>query len=101
VLHGADLPNRYYGQTRLPGFDEHLSAFDFQRLFVDVLGWNRASSRARLAGRPGRRHPVRHRTVAELGGVVALQVVVDGGWPDEAQRLRVWKHVATTMPKTC
>ncbi|WP_396432967.1 Eco57I restriction-modification methylase domain-containing protein [Limnohabitans sp.] len=32
--------------------------------------------------------------MAELGGVVAIQVVVDGGWPDEAQRLRVWKHVA-------
>ena len=32
--------------------------------------------------------------MAELGGVVAIQVVIDGGWPDEAQRMRVWKHVA-------
>lgn len=35
-----------------------------------------------------------HRTVAELGGVVAMQVVVDGGWPDESLRMTVWRHVA-------
>ena len=75
------------------GFEKHLSAFNFSRLFVDVLGWNRAPAegnwQADAAGETG----FTRRTVAELGGVVALQVVVDGGWPDETQRLRVWKHV--------
>ena len=76
-----------------PSFDKHLSAFDFQRLFVDVLGWNRASAGRDWQADQAGDTRFFHRTVAELGGVVALQVVVDGGWPDEAQRLRVWKHV--------
>jgi hypothetical protein len=76
-----------------PSFDEHLSAFDFQRLFVDVLGWNRASAGRDWQADQAGETRFSYRTVAELGGVVALQVVVDGGWPDEAQRLRVWKHV--------
>jgi hypothetical protein len=63
-----------------PAFEKHLAAFDFQRLFMDVLGWNRASSGPRLAGHDagGRNRLFSHRTVAELGGVVAIQVVVDG-----------------------
>lgn len=81
-------------QLDFPAFEKHLKAFDFQRLFLDVLGWNRPSSgRDWQADRAGDT-PYTHRSVAELGGVVALQVVVDGGWPDEAQRLKVWRHVA-------
>ncbi|MGM9425033.1 Eco57I restriction-modification methylase domain-containing protein [Hydrogenophaga sp. MI9] len=81
-------------QLNFLAFEEHLKAFDFQRLFVDVLGWNRpAAGRDWQADHAGDT-AYSHRTVAELGGVVALQVVVDGGWPDEAQRLKVWKHVA-------
>ena len=75
-------------------FEKHLRAFDFGRLFVDVLGWNNPAAdrdwQRDVAGDVG----FSHRTVAELGGVVAIQVVTDGGWPDEAQRLRVWKHIA-------
>jgi hypothetical protein len=81
-------------QLDFPAFEKHLKAFDFQRLFLDVLGWNRpASGREWQADRAGDT-PYTHRSVAELGGVVALQVVMDGGWPDEAQRLKVWRHVA-------
>ncbi|MDP2218961.1 MAG: hypothetical protein Q8K34_02005, partial [Hydrogenophaga sp.] len=81
-------------------FETHLKAFDFPRLFTDVLGWNRAATerdwqtaQALAAGQLA----YSHRTVAELGGVVAIQVVVHSaadGWPDEATRMRVWKHVA-------
>ena len=81
-------------------FETHLKAFDFPRLFTDVLGWNRAATerdwqtvQAATAGQLA----YSHRTVAELGGVVAIQVVVHtaaDGWPDEATRMRVWKHVA-------
>lgn len=80
-----------------PGFEKYLSAFDFPRLFVDVLGWNHASSEATWANDAAGETLFSRRTVAELGGVVAIQVVVktdaDGGWPDEPQRLRVWKHI--------
>lgn len=78
-------------------FQKHLSAFDFQRLFTEVLGWNNAPAEgAWQADEAGGTRPLHftRRTVAELGGVVAIQAVVEGGWPDEAQRLRVWKHIA-------
>lgn len=77
-----------------PGFEKHLSAFDFVRLFVDVLGWNRAPAEGNWQPDAASETIYSRRTVAELGGVVAIQVVVEGGWPDEQQRLRVWKHIA-------
>jgi len=81
-------------------FETHLKAFDFPRLFTDVLGWNRAATeRDWQTAQTVAAGPLTysHRTVAELGGVVAIQVVVHSaadGWPDEATRMRVWKHVA-------
>ena len=81
-------------QLNFPAFEEHLKAFDFQRLFIDVLGWNRpAAGRVWQADQAGDT-AYSYRNVAELGGVVAIQVVVDGGWPDEALRMKVWRHVA-------
>jgi hypothetical protein len=77
-----------------PNFEKHLSAFDFARLFVDVLGWNRAPADGNWQSDAAGETLFTRRTVAELGGVVAIQVVADGGWPDEGQRLRVWKHIA-------
>ena len=76
------------------GFEKHLSAFDFARLFVDVLGWNRAPAEDQWQPDAAGETAFTGRTVAELGGVVAIQVVADGGWLDEAQRLRVWKHIS-------
>lgn len=76
-----------------PAFEKHLSAFDFPRLFLDVLGWNRpAAEREWQADRAGDTAFSR-RTVAELGGVAAIQVVAADGWPDETQRKRIWKHI--------
>lgn len=77
-----------------PSFEKHLGSFDFARLFVDVLGWNRAPAEGAWQSDAAADTAFTRRTVAELGGVVAIQVVVNGGWPDEAQRLRVWKHIA-------
>jgi hypothetical protein len=76
-----------------PNFDRRLSAFDFPHLFVDVLGWNRPTAERNWQTDRAGETLFSHRTVGELGGVVAIQIVVEGGWPDEAQRLRVWKHV--------
>ncbi|MFM2450615.1 MAG: hypothetical protein RIS44_3065 [Pseudomonadota bacterium] len=79
-----------------PAFEKHLAAFDFVRLFIDVLGWNQASSEAGWNGDAALDTTFTRRTVAELGGVVAIQVVTDGGWPDEQQRMRVWRHIASS-----
>ena len=80
-----------------PNFQKHLSAFDFNKLFTEVLGWNNAPAEGAWQADKAGETDFSRRTVAELGGVVAIQVVVDGpegGWPDEAQRMRVWKHIA-------
>jgi hypothetical protein len=80
-----------------PNFQKYLSSFDFEHLFVDVLGWNRAPAERTWrndASDPAGLHVFSRRMVAELGGVAVIQVVMDGGWPDEAQRMRVWKQVS-------
>ena len=78
-----------------PNFQKHLSAFDFPRLFVDVLGWNQAPSAARAWRDDGTaHHPFARRMVAELGGIAVLQVVATESWPDEATRAAIWKHLS-------
>ena len=76
-------------------FQKHLSAFDFPRLFVDVLGWNQAPVSARAWREGGTaHHAFAWRMVAELGGVAVLQVVAAEGWPEEATRAAIWKHLS-------
>ena len=78
-----------------PNFQKHLAAFDFPSLFVDVLGWNQAPASSRSWQDDGTaHHPFARRMVAELGGVAVLQVVTPEGWPDEATRSSVWKHLS-------
>ncbi len=90
-------------QLDFPRFEQTLKAFDFPRLFTDVLGWNAApNGGAWTQDRAGGQSQTafEYRAVSELGGVVALQVVVsDNGvnvWPSEEQRLQVWKHIANS-----
>jgi hypothetical protein len=76
-------------------FQKYLSAFDFPRLFVEVLGWNHAPTAERAWQEDGTtQHPFARRMVAELGGVAVLQVVPASGWPDEATRAYIWKHLS-------
>lgn len=76
-------------------FQKHLSAFDFPRLFVDVLGWNQAPTTTRTwQDEIAARHLFAHRMVAELGGVAVLQVVAAEGWPDETTRAAIWKQLS-------
>ncbi|HPG61131.1 MAG TPA: ATP-binding protein [Casimicrobium sp.] len=75
-------------------FEKHLSAFDFPRLFVDVLGWNHAPANRDWQQEALNEAVYEYRAVAELGGVVALQVVMNDQWPDEATRLKVWRNIA-------
>lgn len=74
-------------------FQQYLGTFDFERLFVDVLGWNRAPQRHWETGTAGD-VAFQQRGVAELAGVAVLHIVIEGGWPDEATRSKVWREVA-------
>jgi hypothetical protein len=76
-------------------FQKHLSAFDFPRLFVDVLGWNHAPTAEQAWQEDGTaQHTFARRMVAELGGVAVMQVVPSTGWPDEATRAHIWRHLS-------
>ena len=75
-------------------FEKHLSAFDFPRLFVDVLGWNHAPANRNWQHEPLIGAEYEFRAVAELGGVIALQVMMQVDWPDEATRQKVWRNIA-------
>jgi hypothetical protein len=77
-----------------PNFQRYLSSFEFSKLFVEVLGWNVAPAEKTWQVDQAGGSNFSRRTVAELGGVVVIQIVIDSGWPDEAQRMRVWKHIA-------
>ena len=76
-------------------FQKYLADFNFARLFVDVLGWNRAPATEshwqteRLSGQT-----FEYRMLAELAGVAVLQVVTEDAWPDEAARLAIWRQIA-------
>lgn len=76
-------------------FQKTLSTFDFAGLFVDVLGWNRASSDRDWQDEEAGGTAFRYRMVAELAGVAVLQVVSSDRWPDEAQRLAIWRQIAS------
>ncbi|GHT81335.1 hypothetical protein AGMMS49543_03650 [Betaproteobacteria bacterium] len=74
-------------------FQQYLGQFEFEPLFVDVLGWNRPAQRNWEANSVGET-TFQQRSVAELSGVAVLHIVAEGGWPDEALRNKVWREVA-------
>lgn len=79
----------------LPAFQKHLAAFAFNPLFVEVLGWEHPPR----GERDWRSDQIKdivfsRRMVAQLAGVAVLQIVVDRGWPDESQRMAIWRHIS-------
>lgn len=79
----------------LPAFQQHLSAFDFTRLFVEVLGWSQpVASERNWQTDQTKDNTFSRRMVAELAGVAVLQVVTESAWPDENRRLAIWRHVS-------
>ena len=79
----------------LPSFQKHLAAFNFNALFVDVLGWEHPPR----GGRDWQADQIKgtafsQRMVAQLAGVAVLQIVTEQGWPDEAQRMAIWRYVS-------
>src|SRR6218665_2205288 len=64
-------------------FQQYLGKFEFEPLFVDVLGWNRSPQRSWEAGAVGET-AFQQRGGAELAG----------GWREEGLRKKVWREVA-------
>jgi hypothetical protein len=76
-------------------FQQHLSGFNFNALFTEVLGWEQPP-RAEAGWRVDatKEKPFEWRMAAQLSGVVVLEVVAEGGWPDDAARLAIWRHLS-------
>jgi schlafen family protein/Eco57I restriction-modification methylase len=74
-----------------------LQAFEFQRLFLEELGWEKPTdSTPRTLSVAGRDCYIR--PIAALGGVAVLEVIVaDGEIPDAKARLDVWREVIKTF----
>ncbi|HEX2092562.1 MAG TPA: DNA methyltransferase, partial [Longimicrobiaceae bacterium] len=71
---------------------EHLNAFEFTELFVEELGWGRpASTRYETAEAGGVEY--RRRRVAELAGVVVMEVETDD-IPDAGARAAIHRQIS-------
>jgi len=78
-----------------PAFQKHLDAFDFNALFVDVLGWSHPAQSARgWRSDETKGAKFRMRMVAELAGVTVFEIVAQDGWPNEATRMAIWRHIS-------
>ena len=76
-------------------FQKHLSTFSFTLLFTEVLGWNqppRGERDWRECEAKGLVYRTRMR--AELAGVAVFEVAAEGGWPDEAGRMAIWRQIS-------
>ena len=79
----------------LPTFQKHLSSFNFNPLFVEVLGWEHPPRSERDWQSDQTKDIVfSRRMVAQLAGVAVLQIVIEHGWPDEGQRMAIWRHIS-------
>lgn len=79
----------------LEHFSTHLQQLNFNLLFTDALGWNHPPASERAWKEDAAKDiNYRHRMVAELSGVAVLEIVTETGWPDEAQRMAIWRQVS-------
>ena len=76
-------------------FSDHLQQMNFNLLFTDVLGWNHPPAGER-AWQQDEAKGIRYqrRMVAELAGVAVLEIAAEGGWPDEAGRMSIWRQIS-------
>src|SRR5438128_2604683 len=73
---------------------DRLSEFQFQRLFIDELGWSQPVSRQPVQ-LPVKDTEFTLRHIAELGGVAVLEVTTaDGQVPDAKVRASLHSEVA-------
>jgi hypothetical protein len=76
-------------------FQKHLNAFSFTSLFTEALGWSQPP-RGERDWRASEAKDLVYRTrmVAELAGVAVIEVAAEGGWPDEAGRMAIWRQIS-------
>ena len=79
----------------LEQFSTHLQQLNFNLLFTDVLGWNHPPT-GECTWQEDKAKDIRYkrRMVAELSGVAVLEIVTEIGWPDETQRMAIWRQVS-------
>lgn len=76
-------------------FSDYLSRFDVSALFTQVIGWNLPpvdEGQWRTDEHKGT--AFQYRMAAELSGVAVLELVCAEGWPDEAVRMALWRHLS-------
>jgi hypothetical protein len=72
-----------------------LHTFSFQKLFVEVLGWNRPPRGLAPTTWTQQSLSVTRAPIAELAGVVVFEVTTDdGGIPDEPMRRAIDAEIA-------
>lgn len=72
---------------------DHLGRFDFQRLFIDELGWSQPASKT-AAGMKIASADLQRRQIAQLAGVVAIEITAgDGRIPDAKTRLAAYREI--------
>ena len=78
----------------IPRTRELLQQFDFQTLFVEELGWSQPTG-IRSVSWPHEGVNYERRQIAQLSGVVVLEIVsTDGGMPDAKARAAVHKEIS-------
>ena len=79
----------------LEQFSTHLQQLNFNLLFTDVLGWNHPPAGERIWRNDAAKDICyQRRMVAELAGVAVLEIITETGWPDETQRMAIWRQVS-------
>jgi len=73
---------------------ENLRTFDFQRLFIDHLGWNHATGVSKTTW-DVQGMPVTRTAIAELSGVIVFEIrTADGEIPDAAAQRSIHSAIA-------
>ena len=79
----------------LPTFQKHLKDFNFNSLFVEVLGWEHPPRSERdWQADQIKDITFSRRMVAQLAGVAVIQIVIEHGWSEEGQRMAIWRHIS-------
>jgi hypothetical protein len=77
-------------------FSAHLGRLSFNALFTDVLGWSHPQSAEDRKWRTDEYKEIvfQRRMAAQLSGVAVLEIACENGWPDEATRMALWRHLS-------
>ena len=77
-------------------FSTYLGALEINALFIQVLGWSHPESPTDRKWREDEYKGIifQRRMAAQLSGVAVLEIACNDGWPDEATRMALWRHLS-------